>query len=119
MIEGRSAPSDWRDAVYYRYWMQLAHHHVPAHYGIRTAGYKLIFFYGLPLDATGAVQETSPPGCQLFDLCRDPEENSDGYLDPAYADTIASLKERLQQLKEEVGDTDEAYPEVIARRDRT
>ncbi len=119
MIEGRSAPSDWRDAVYYRYWMQLAHHHVPAHYGIRTAYYKLIFFYGLPLGATGAVQETSTPGWQLFDLRRDPEENSDVYLDPAYVDTIASLKERLQQLKEEVGDTDEAYPEVIARRDRT
>lgn len=119
MIHGGDSPADWREAVYYRYWMQLAHHHVPAHYGIRTADYKLIFFYGLPLDATGAVPEKSTPGWQLFDLRRDPDETVDLYSDPAYAETIKSLKQQLQKLKAEVGDTDEAYPEVIARRDRT
>jgi N-acetylglucosamine-6-sulfatase len=119
MIEGRPAPADWRDAVYYRYWMQLAHHHVPAHYGIRTTDYKLIFFYGLPLDATGAVPQKSTPGWQLFDLRHDPEENHDVYLDPKYADTVVALKKQLIQLKQEVGDTDDAYPELTALRDQS
>jgi len=119
MIHGGESPDDWREAVYYRYWMQLAHHHVPAHYGIRTADYKLIFFYGLPLDATGAVQQKSTPGWQLFDLRRDPEETVDLYSDPNYANLVLTLKKQLQQLKEEVGDTDENYPEVIARRNNT
>ena len=37
------APADWRTSMYYRYWM---HEMRPAHYGIRTGHYKLIFFYG-------------------------------------------------------------------------
>ena len=51
ILTGHS-PVAWRDAVYYRYWMHLAHHHIPGHYGIRDGRYKLAFFYGLPLDAT-------------------------------------------------------------------
>ena len=35
-----------RDAHYYRYWMHMEHHDIPAHFGIRTKDYKLIFFYG-------------------------------------------------------------------------
>ena len=31
--------------MYYRYWMHLAHHHVYAHYGVRTLRYKLIYYY--------------------------------------------------------------------------
>ncbi len=44
-------PVNWREAVYYRYWMHLAHHYIPGHYGIRDNRYKLAFFHGLPLDA--------------------------------------------------------------------
>ena len=52
LLEGKR-PDDWPTATYYRYWMHMAHHDNPAHYGIRTKDYKLIFFYGLPLDARG------------------------------------------------------------------
>jgi len=60
-LAGDPAPHG-RDAVYYRYWMHRAHHDVPAHYGLRTDRYKLIFFYGRPLDASGASDDPSQPG---------------------------------------------------------
>ncbi|MDU0354573.1 DUF4976 domain-containing protein [Paraglaciecola aquimarina] len=41
---------DWRKGTYYRYWMHSAHHDVPAHFGLRTKRYKLIFFYGINYD---------------------------------------------------------------------
>ncbi|MDZ7704237.1 MAG: DUF4976 domain-containing protein [Trueperaceae bacterium] len=44
-------PADWREAMYYRYWMHKAHHNVYAHYGVRTKRHKLIYYYS---DALGA-----------------------------------------------------------------
>jgi arylsulfatase A-like enzyme len=107
------ADADSRDAVYYRYWMHLTHHDVPAHYGLRTDRYKLVFYYGLPLDATGAVDEPSTPGWELYDLKRDPYELNNVYDDPAYADVREDLKEQLAERKTELGDTDEEYPELV------
>jgi arylsulfatase A-like enzyme len=46
-LRGRDKPADWRDVTYYRYWMHMAHRlQVPAHFGVRSERYKLIFFYG-------------------------------------------------------------------------
>ena len=46
-MAGGPRPDDWRSATYYRYWMHMAHdHNNPAHFGLRTDRYKLIFFYG-------------------------------------------------------------------------
>ncbi len=101
-------PDDWRQSLYYRYWMQERR---PAHFGVRTDRYKLIFFYGLPLDKV-ANQEPSPPGWELFDLGNDPRETHNVYADPAYAEVVAELKTELMRLRAELGDTDEAYPEV-------
>ena len=43
-------------SMYYRYWMHNdGDHHVPAHYGVRTKQYKLIYYYGKPLGMTGAL----------------------------------------------------------------
>ena len=104
-----------RDAVYYRYWMHLAHHGVPAHYGIRTPEYKLIFFYGLPLDAEGAIGGPTPAGWELYDLKKDPAEMHNIYDNPEYAGIVQKLKKQLAELKQEVGDTDEQYPELLKR----
>ena len=108
---------DGKDAVYYRYWMHMAHHWVPSHYGIRTKDYKLIFFYGMKLDAAGCPQEgewskNTEPGFELYDLVKDPLEKHNVYRDPDYADIAADLKQQLLALKEEIGDTDENYPEL-------
>ena len=109
-----AVPGDWRQAVYYRYWMHMAHHDNPAHYGLRTRDHKLAFFYGLPLDAPGARTEAMPPHWELYDLGADPREMQNVYDDPDYAGTAARLRAELARLKVEVGDTDERYPGLRA-----
>jgi len=115
ILETGRTPAAWPDATYYRYWLHLAHHDNPAHYGIRTRDHKLIFFYGLPLDAPEAVKRPTVPHWELYDLRNDPHEMNNLYADPAHAATVAQLKERLARLKREVGDTDEKYPELLER----
>ena len=115
ILEGHT-PGDWRRSTYYRYWMNYAHHDVPAHYGVRTKDFKLIFFYGLPLDAPGAKQARTRPGWELYDLRDDPGEMRNVYGRPAYAKVAEELKAELLRLKAEIGDTDERYPELMAVR---
>ena len=97
-------PDDWRTSMYYRYWMHLSHHYVPAHYGIRTDRYKLIYYYGEALGTTGSVDEPKAPEWELFDLEKDPNEMCSVYDDPAYADIVAELTQELYRLKAEAGD---------------
>lgn len=103
-------PSDWRTAMYYRYWQ---HGSRPAHYGIRTERYKLIFFYGLPLDMKDAEKEPTKVGWELYDLRRDPFEQNNIYDHPAYRKVRTTLKTMLKNKKAELGDTDDKYPEMI------
>jgi arylsulfatase A-like enzyme len=120
LLEGHT-PGNWRQSVYYRYWMHMAHHWVPAHYGIRTDKYKLVFFYGLALDASGCDHDDckipTDPGFELYDLVKDPFENKNVYSDPAYAQVAVDLKKQLLELKETYGDTDEKYPELMKVRE--
>ena len=111
-------PQDWRESTYYRYWMNYAHHDVPAHYGLRTKLFKLIFFYGLPLDAPGARRADTRPGWELYDLRSDPGELKNVYGDPEYADVAVQLKAELLRLKSKLGDEDEKYPELMEIRNR-
>ena len=108
-------PSEWRDAVYYRYWMHLAHHHIPAHYGVRDNRYKLAFFYSLPLDASLGNGDFGPSvaGWEFYDLQKDPKETRNVYGNAEYAPEINRLKQRLLSLKQQYGDTDDRYPELI------
>jgi arylsulfatase A-like enzyme len=102
-------PSDWRQSLYYRYWMHKAHHNVYAHYGIRTKRYKLIYYYSDALDQAGTIDESYEPEWELFDLEADPYELNNVYRDPAYETVIADLKEQLHGLQDEVGD--QRYPQ--------
>lgn len=108
-------PADWRDAVYYRYWMHLAHHHIPGHYGVRDNRYKLAFFYGLPLDASLGKGDFGPTqaGWEFYDLEEDPQEIKNVYKDPKYAAEVKRLKSRLLELKQQYGDEDNSYPELM------
>ncbi|MCD6376488.1 MAG: sulfatase [Caldisericaceae bacterium] len=117
LLQGRT-PHNWRTSMYYRYWMHRPHFDVAAHYGIRTQHYKLIFYYGLPLDATGAVPEPTPPEWELFDLEKDPHEMNNVYNDPAYQDIVKQLKNELLKLKEKYDDKDEKYPDLMALRQK-
>ncbi|MBD3267202.1 sulfatase-like hydrolase/transferase [bacterium] len=117
ILEG-NPPADWKESTYYRYWMHMAHHDNPAHYGLRTKNYKLIFFYGLPLDAKGAQDTPTIPGWELYDLRRDPKELHNVYDDPAYKDVREKLKAELQRKKQEIGDMDEGYPALMEVRNK-
>ncbi len=106
-----------RDSVYFRYWMHRAHKHDnPAHYGIRTDDYKLIFYYGLPLDASGASDEVTPAGYELYDMKNDPFETKNVYDDPKYATVVSMLKQKMDDVKQQYNDPDDIYPELMQRR---
>lgn len=106
---------DWPNRIYYRYWMHVTHYDNPAHYGIRTKDYKLIFFYGLLLDAKDALPKPTPAGWELYDLKKDPNELSNVYNDPDYEEVIKKLKHQLLEMKKEVGDEDDKYQELLKR----
>ncbi|WP_026876394.1 sulfatase family protein [Jiangella gansuensis] len=104
-------PDDWRSAMYYRYWEHLdGIHHVPAHYGVRTARHKLVHYYGDGLGVPGASPVASEPEWELFDLVSDPAELTNVYTDPAYDGVRRELSAQLEQLQREVGDEPVATP---------
>lgn len=106
-------PDGWRTSMYYRYWMHLAHHHVYAHYGVRTLRHKLIYYYADGMGTPGSGEETMEPEWELFDLERDPLELHSVYDDPAYAEEVAELKPELHRLQSAAGD--EPYDHPSAR----
>ncbi|WP_109829363.1 sulfatase family protein [Reichenbachiella versicolor] len=120
----------WREATYYRYWMHIIHHYVPAHFGVRTKDYKLMFFYGkhyLPesehkkhywaKNYHGEELET-PHTWEFYDLKNDPQELNNKYEDSAYKEIIAALKEELKNQRQELNETDSNYPDIKAIIDR-
>ena len=108
--EPSAKPEDWRKVTYYRYWMHMAHNlQVPAHFGIRSDRYKLIFFYGA--NANGRGRRT-PAAWEFYDLQVDPQEMQNEYGNPKYGQTIAEMKVQLKETREELGETDEKYPEI-------
>lgn len=91
---------DWPDAVYYRYWEHDDPiHHAPGHYGIRTAEYKLIYYYGAGLGVPGASDRLYEPEWELYDLVKDPAELTNVASDPAYAAVRAELEEKMAQMQ--------------------
>ena len=117
-IQGRSfrenlkgnSPSDWRTAMYYRYW--LHHPKRPAHFGIRTRRYKLALFYGQHLQMKGTSKENTIPNWEFYDLEKDPNELQNAIAAPSYGATIRQLKIELKALRKTSGDTDADFPEM-------
>jgi len=101
-------PAGWKDAAYYRYWMHMAHHDNPGEMAIRTKNHKLIYFYGCNYE--GGYR--TPPGWELYDLERDPQELNNVYDHPAYKDVRDQLKVRFAKLRMNVGDDGSHYPAV-------
>jgi len=112
ILETTKAPKGWRNSIYYRYWMHLAHHHIPGHYGLRTERYKIIFYHGLALGSNGAIDKNTPVGWEFYDLEKDPKEINNSYNNPEYKEVIKSMKAELLRQKAHYKDTDEAYPEL-------
>ena len=103
-------PGGWRDAIYYRYWMNRGHFNIPGHLGLRTKRYKLIYFYdsdrgpdGRTL-VNGARPNVRHPFWEFYDLAEDPEEVNNLYGDSRYSDRVRRLKLRLGELRKQYGD---------------
>lgn len=87
--------AEWRDAVYYTYYEYPAVHMVKRHYGVSTDRYKLIHFY-YDIDEW-----------ELYDLEVDPMEMNNVYDAPDYADIRDMMHARLEEIREQYGDSDE------------
>ena len=114
---------DWRTATYYRYWMHMIHHYVPAHFGIRTKDYKLTFYYSAhylePKDFEDhywnkkfreALLRPIPAAWEFYDLKTDPQEMVNQYNNPEFEKVIAQLKKELLKTREDLNETDANYP---------
>lgn len=102
-------PGDWRQEMYYRYWMNGLHG-VNAHYGIRTDRHKLICYYNDPLGQPGAIGEHTPCEWELYDLHADCHELRNIYGDPGYAQIQNNLLARLARVQTDLGD--EPYSKI-------
>ncbi len=124
VITENKNPAGWRDYTYYRYWMHMMHHDNPAHFGVRSKDYKLIFFYGLPYDLSkigtpsmpwkenSFMIEQTPDAWEFYDLKKDPTEVNNAYSNPAYAKIISEMKKEMWKLREELNETDTLYPHI-------
>src|SRR4029079_4110153 len=93
VLRGRT-PSDWRTAMYYRYYHDPGDHNTRAHYGIRTKTHKLIYFW-------------KKDQWELFDLVSDPQEMHNIYGQPGQRASLCSLKTELLKLKKAMKDDDQ------------
>ncbi|MDO6738004.1 sulfatase [Wenyingzhuangia sp. 2_MG-2023] len=120
-------PKGWQQSTYYRYWMHMAHAHAnPAHFGIRTKEYKLIFFYGkywVDVKKSGAdwnkkswgnkFTMDTPVAWEFYDLSVDPKEMNNAYNDPKYKEIIWDLKNQLLAKRKELNEEDgDKYPHI-------
>jgi arylsulfatase A-like enzyme len=94
---------EWRDAIYYHYYEYPSVHMVKRHYGVRTDRYKLMHFYY-------DVDEW-----ELIDLEKDPNEMTNLYGNPEYAEIQKQLHARLTELRKQYGDSDELSKEYLDR----
>ena len=93
------------EGAYYRYWENDdIIHKASAHYGYRTARYKLIYFYNDSLGQQGAGFYSYPPEWELYDLEADPDELRNVHSDPAYADIREELTRAMWLEQERLGD---------------
>lgn len=90
-------PGDWRTSVYYRYYHDPGHHNTAAHYGVRTATHKLIYYW-------------KKNAYEMFDLTVDPCEQhnllyaAEEAKKPEVATKFAELKAEIVRLQQQYKD---------------
>lgn len=102
LFEGKT--EGFRDAVYYHYYEYPSIHMVKRHYAITTEEYKLIHFYY-------DVDEW-----EMYDRKNDPEETTNVYNDPAYAEVVLEMKQKLKELRKQYNDSEELDQYYINRK---
>ncbi|VGO13099.1 Arylsulfatase [Pontiella desulfatans] len=100
LFEGESA--DWRDSVFYEYWVDLVHS-IPTMTAVRTERYKLIEYPEInDLD-------------ELYDLKADPNEMNNLAVNPEYAELHQEMKKRMAEKKAEAGWRPDVFPKNLPR----
>ncbi|WP_344788149.1 sulfatase [Postechiella marina] len=119
IIETGKEPDNWRQSTYYRYWMHMGSRHAnPAHFGIRTKDYKLIFYYGryyktdTKSDNWGRYDFNTPVAWEFYDLKKDPNEMQNEYHNAKYKNLISKLKKDLKQKRKDLNEEDDNYPHI-------
>jgi arylsulfatase A-like enzyme len=92
VLKGRT-PADWRTSIYYRYYHDPGDHNTRAHYGVRTATHKLIYYW-------------KKDQWELFDLVHDPAEMHNLYGQAGQESITKELKTELARLKAHYRDDD-------------
>ena len=104
-LNGTIAPNA-RKVAYNRYWMNFKGYNIPAHYGLRTDRYKLIYFYGKSCETNGSIDKPDFQSVwEFYDLKEDPYEMNNQYTNKKYQTIINNLKKTLEQTQKEIGDT--------------
>ena len=102
IMENRGGtPDDWRKAVYYHYYEYPAEHSVKRHYGIRTNDCKLMHFYN-------DIDEW-----EMYDLVRDPDERTNVFGNPEYAQKQKEMMSLLDSALAEYGDIDPVERDLV------
>lgn len=96
--------SSWRKSMYYRYWQNFKGYNIPAHYGMKTEQYKLIYYYGKSCGMSLSIDKPFQPVWELYDLKKDPLEMKNEYNNPEYKKIVFQLKKELASLQKECGD---------------
>ena len=92
LLKGKR-PDDWRTAMYYRYYHDPGDHNTRAHYGLRTATDKLIYYW-------------KKDAWEFFDLESDPAELHNLAAGPARTEELTALQSQLTRMKKEFKDDD-------------
>ena len=87
-------------SMYYRYYHDPGDHNTRAHYGVRTATHKLIYFW-------------KKDQWELFDLVNDPHELHNLYGLPGPRGGDGELKTELLRLKKSLKDDDQFANEQL------
>jgi len=96
-----------RDAVYYHYYEYPGSHMVKRHYGVVTTDYKLAHFYD-------DIDEW-----ELYDRKKDTLELTNVYDDPAYAEVVKELHQKLDDIRIKYGDSsdlDQYYIDIYKKK---
>ncbi len=103
-----SAPSDWPEVAYHRYWMHRdPDHNAYSHYGIRNQRYKLIYWYNEGYGLPGTNHGGEDREWELFDCEKDPLELFNVYSDATYQAVVVDMTAQLDLKMAEIGDEPE------------
>jgi len=100
LFENKTA--DWRDSVFYAYWVDLVHS-IPTMTAVRTDQYKLIQY--------PEIDDRD----ELYDLKADPHEMNNLAVNPEYAELHNQMKKLLAEKIQKTGWRPDVFPKNLPR----